>query len=411
MFPKYYVLEQLLEKHKTQNSLKDYFIISVQHLMRSTGSLFETLIRWGIEPSHIFLTSKIYSAHCETIEKIDQLGINVKMPTIPDRLGYYNEFLENDVLELWEQLRTVLTRNAKIIILDDGGFVLKNVPGDILQKHSVFGIEQTTSGTRLQNSFKKFPVIHVAASAAKIIIEPPIVSEAVKIQLGDVIQELQPKTLGIIGFGHIGKAIAEEFCNDYNITVFDIKKNTTTTTNKRFEESESLEKLYQKSDVIIGSTGEDISNLSWLSDSNGDKTLISVSSGDIEFNTLIRNCTPYLTDEYKSPLQDLYLKTEKGHSLKILRGGLVANFTGKPDSSPGPIIQITRGLLFSAIIQIVENFYELEKQTGALILKPQLQKEVLNFWFKDQPERKSVYGNAVIDNFQDIEWITEQSKM
>jgi S-adenosylhomocysteine hydrolase len=183
MFPKYYVLDQLLEKHKTELDLKDYFIISVQHLMRSTGSLFETLLEWGINPKHIFLTGKIYSAHQETIEKIKQLEINVKTPTIPVELGYYANYLEKDVLDLWKELEKVLTPNAKIIVLDDGGFALKNVPEDILQKYEVFGIEQTTSGIRLQNTFKKFPVIPVASSAAKTIIEPPIVSEAVNIQL------------------------------------------------------------------------------------------------------------------------------------------------------------------------------------------------------------------------------------
>jgi len=80
-------------------------------------------------------------------------------------------------------IKKVLTPNAKIIVLGYGGFALKNVPEDILQKYEVFGIEQTTSGIRLQNTFKKFPVIPVASSAAKTIIEPPIVSEAVNIQL------------------------------------------------------------------------------------------------------------------------------------------------------------------------------------------------------------------------------------
>jgi S-adenosylhomocysteine hydrolase len=409
MFPKYFVLEQLRQKYKSSRSLEDYYIISVQHLMRSTGSLFETLIKWGIIPDQIFLTGKIYSAHYESIEKIKQLGINFLKPTIPDRLGYYSDFLERDVLELWNQLRKALKPNAKIIILDDGGFVLKNVPSDILGKYPVFGIEQTTSGVRLQNAFKEFPVIHVATSAAKTLIEPPIVSEAVKIQLGEVIKELKPKTIGIVGFGHVGKAIAADFSNDYNIVIYD-KKNIVNK-DKEFIHAESIDSLYESSDVIISATGNDISKIEWLENSNGNKTLLSVSSGDIEFNTLIRNCMPYMTEKFESPLQDLNLKTKNGKRLKILRGGLVANFTGKPDSSPGHAIQMTRGLLFSAIIQIVEEYLQIKGQIGRVALKSQLQKEVIKLWLQDQPERKKIYNKELIKNFNNIKWIANHSEI
>lgn len=410
MFPKYYVLDQLLEKHKTKDSVRDYFIISVQHLMRSTGSLFETLINWGIEPPNIFLTGKIYSAHHETIKKIYQLGINIKRPTLPTRLGYYADFLEKDVLGLWEELKKALTPNAKIIILDDGGFVLKNVPSEILKNYSVFGIEQTTSGVHMQNAFKEFPVINVATSAAKTIIEPPIVSESVKIQLGEVIRKLEPQAIGIIGFGHIGKATANEFCNDYKINVFDINDNTINKTDNRFTYFDSKEALFSASEVIVGTTGKDISDLRWLQHINGNKTLISVSSGDIEFNSLIRNCASHLMEEFKSPLQELRLMSTNGNEIRILRGGLVANFTGKPDSSPGYIIQMTRGLLFSAIIQIFEDNFNLKKYSGSVILKPSLQKEVVNYWFSDQSDRRKIYGNEIIDNFQDLAWIKKHSQ-
>ena len=409
MFPKYYVLQELLKKYKTDKVLDDFYIISVQHLLRSTGSLFETIIRYGIKPQNIFVTGKIYSTHFGTSIKLKELGINVIESTIPDRLGYYISFLERDVKFMWMELIKVLTPGAKIIILDDGGFVLKNVPDEVLSKYKVFGIEQTTSGVRLQKSFKNFPVIHVATSAAKRIIEPPIVSEAVKIQLGKKIKELKPEAIGIIGFGHVGKAIAEEFQKKYRILVYDSSKDLIKKDYKNVHFCNTKNELFIESDVIIGATGHDVSDLKWLKESNGNKTLISVSSGDIEFNKILRSCQPQLLDKFESPLQDLMIRTKNGYILQILRGGLVANFTGKPDSSPGPVIQMTRGLLFAAIIQIIGEQKKLESHVGPVILNPIMQKEVINYWFKDHPRKSLALSKSTVKGFKNIKWIQEKS--
>lgn len=410
MFPKYTVIEQLKEKFSFHFNPEEYYIISVQHLLRSTGSMFVAIVDYGFQPQNIYLTGKIYSTHIETQNKLKELGINIIESDFPKELGFYTQSLENDVRKMWQLLSEKLNPNSKIIILDDGGYTLKNVPDEILRNQFVCGIEQTTSGIRMQNTFGKFPVIHVAASAAKVIIEPPIVSEAVKIQLGEIIKELNPKKVGVVGFGHIGKAVVNEFKSGFDILVFDIKNELKDEVIQGVTYCNSLLDLYNKSDVIIGATGQDISDLNWLSNSTGDKTLISVSSGDIEFNNLLRECKPYLTEELESPLQVLNLKTQQGHLLKILRGGMVANFTGKPDSSPGHIIQVTRGLLFSAILQILRDREELKKQSDAIMLNPNFQKEVVQLWFQDQPKRKTDYSEEILKGFKDVAWIVQNSR-
>lgn len=410
MFPKYHIIQKLTKIFSFQFKPEEYFIISVQHLLRSTGSMFEAVIDYGFEAQNIYLTGKIYSTHIETQNKLKILGINIIESDYPKDLGYYTQSLENDVRKMWQLLSEKLKPKSKIIILDDGGYTLKNVPATILKNHFVYGIEQTTSGIRMQNTFGEFPVIHVAASAAKVIIEPPIVSEAIKIQLGQIIKELNPKKIGVVGFGHIGRAVTDEFKLGYDVLVFDIKNELKDNAIRDVAYCNSISDLYNQSDLIIGATGQDISDLNWLTNSKGDKTLISVSSGDIEFNSLLRKCEPYLIEELKSPLQVLNLKTQQGHSLKILRGGMVANFTGTPDSSPGHIIQVTRGLLFSAILQILKNSEYLKNKSGALMLDPDFQKEVVLLWFQDQPQRKADYSEEVLKGFEKISWIREQSK-
>ncbi|MCC8145794.1 MAG: hypothetical protein LIO93_04995, partial [Bacteroidales bacterium] len=389
---------------------EDFYIVSVQHLLESTGSMFESFIKIGFIPSHIYLTGKIYSTHKETQDKLKELGINVIESSFPKKLGYYSESLVSDIYRMWEELSKELKPNSKIIILDDGGYTLVNIPQSILENHSIYGIEQTTSGINMIKAKKNFPIIHLAESAAKVIIEPPMISEAVKIQLGEIIDEIKPERIGIIGYGHIGEAITKKFRKNYAISVYDNNKKL-----KRDDVPEgvtfceSSDELYHSSDIIVGATGKDISQMSWLENSTGDKILISVSSGDVEFNTLLRKSKPYLTEEITDPLQVISLKTRQNHSLKILRGGMVANFTGSRHSSPGDSIQMTRGLLFSAVMQILRDHRHLFTNDNPIMLDPYLQKEVVGIWFEDQPQRKTDYSEEILLGFEDIDWIKDHS--
>lgn len=404
-FPDYKVLRDALEKFPKTN-VTDWYIISVQHIMESTGSLFETFIAYGFLPNKIFLTGKIYSTHTPTANKLKELGINYIESTIPNRLGAYSLFLETDVKTLWSTLEKQISGNSKIIILDDGGYTLKNVPIHILDNYNVFGIEQTTSGIRMQKAFGNFPVIHLAASAAKVIIEPPIVSEAIQIRLGEEIRSINPQKVGIIGFGNIGKAIAQAFKESYNLYVYDLA-NPDQFPNGNFTWCDSIIELYEQCDLIIGATGQDISDLSLIENSVGNKILISVSSGDVEFNRLLK----FINSKYKisDPLSTIKIITNNNHILTILRGGLVANFTGAADSSPGHIIQMTRGLLFAAVMQIVQDEQLLHGRTGPIMLNPSFQSTVVSTWFQDQPQRITDYTEEVIRGFKNLEWIKQYS--
>ncbi len=408
-FPKYSVINRLIEKHKNLRSLNDFYIISVQHLLQSTGTMFEGLIQYGFTPDQIYLTGKIYSTHADTQEKIKELGINVIDSSLNNELGYYVQSLENDVRRMWQSLEDSIRPNSKIIILDDGGYTLKNVPKHLTESHKIYGIEQTTSGIKMQSIFGRFPVIHLASSANKVIIEPKIVSEAVQIQLGKIIEELQPEKIGIVGYGNIGKAVVKEFKRQYKILVYDIKNEMNKEIFSDVEYCNNMHEILNKVDILIGATGQDISNPEWVNTINKDITLISVSSGDIEFNSILKICKPLLREPISNSLDILNIKTISNSTIKILRGGMVANFTGLPDSSPGKIIQVTRGLLISAIVQIIENQDLFENQNGAIMLSPNLQKEVTKYWFEDQPQRMQDYSSKVIEGFKNIKWIKEKS--
>ena len=71
---------------------------------------------------------------------------------------------------------------------------------------------------------------------------------------------------------------------------------------------------------------------------------------------------------------------------------------------------MTRGLLFSVVIQILRDNVRLKKENNPIMLDPEFQKEVIELWFKDKTQRKKGYSKDVILGFNDIEWIRNKSK-
>jgi hypothetical protein len=406
------VLDDLLHSYKSED-VKELKLICVQHLLSSTGSLFEAIIRLGVNPSNIYLLGKIYSTHPDTEQKLAELGINVIKASQPAIPGTYRETLEADVKRLWQAAVSNMGNTSIVIILDDGGYAIKDFPEEQLQNQKVIGIEQTMSGIKLLNrNFRNLPVISVAGSAAKTIIEPPIVSEAVSIRLGKVIKKLHPRMIGIIGYGNIGFAVAKDLSKEYQVEVYEKKENFLYKQLNGVKYSNDLHSVFQSCDLIVGATGEDISKecfKHWLAHVNEDKTLISISSGDIEFKSLLRNAREQMSP-VSSALQTLEITTRNGKKIKILRGGMVANFTGEADSSPAHIIQVTRGMLLAAIMQVLTNLDEIVRHKEIMMLEPTLQRQVVTTWFKDQPQRKADYSEEILKSFDDEIWIAQNSE-
>lgn len=376
IFPKLPVVEVLKESVNHLGLLPNStYLIGVQHLMESTGSLIEAIIDTGLLPENIFLLGKIYSTHQETLDKLRQIGINSPESTLPKEFGTYRETLSSDVKKLWEMLIIKIKPNDKIIILDDGGYCLKNTPEEVLINNEVVGIEQTTSGIRLQNEFDRLPVIDVASSYLKTNIEPWIVIDAIIRKTGTIIESFKSKVIGIVGYGHIGKILAQYLIkNGFTVIVFDKEIDLVDIPNRR----PSINDLFLEASLIIGCTGEDCSSKEWIKIANEDKLLMGFSSGDIEFNSLIKllNHDP-LSKKY-FPLDDLSISTNKGFKITVKRGGYVANFDRTKESSPANIIQLTRGLLFSAFLSSFK--YSHKTVHGRIPLDEKLQDICYQIW-------------------------------
>lgn len=231
LFPDLFVLNQIYNRVKSapEEERPDFSNIVFacgQHLLNTTGSLFRMLIKLGARSENIFVIGKSYSNSAAVITGLKtQLDIqNVYEGTPRDEWGNFAEVYSHDVHDMWRDIEVHIDRartNNKpikdVIVLDDGGHVLKEMTSKIRATCKCIGIEQTSSGI---GSAKRspFPVIQVASSAIKNWCEPPMVSERVALKVKEKITEIlgsNPNLLsqvkyGIVGFGHIGKAVLEE---------------------------------------------------------------------------------------------------------------------------------------------------------------------------------------------------------
>ena len=400
-FPRLPVLEALMDGVSADPALTaNVKVVAIQHLLATTGSLIEKIIEAGVPAESIFILGKPYSTHTGTAAQLGKLGAEVHASLDGWRPGFFESWFREQVIALWENVRARLQENDRIIVLDDGGFGRRLVPADIAERHAVIAIEQTTSGIRIESPI---PTILVAASAAKILVEPPIVCSAV-LQRADELSRFAGGPIGIVGSGTIGAALIERLrFEGYDVFAFD--RVAARTYSGPARPARTIEDLVRSCAIVFGCAGEDIRLERRFFEPRETRMLVSCSSGDIEFRSLLRSL-PSL--ETADPLSDL-APDEFSGSLVIRRGGFPVNFDGSAESAPAEDIQLTRGLLFAAFLQACAI-----SRTGAvpdrrIMLDPRLQQIVVQQWTAAGGAAAAATPPARIAAFEDIEAIAARS--
>lgn len=387
------------------------YIVSLQHLLETTGSLFESILGLGIPPGNIFVSGKIYSNNEKTISKLRRIGINVEDNSKANKFGDYYSILRKDSNNLWKKLEGKLDSLANlIIVLDDGGILLSSVPAHLKNKLCIIGIEQTTSGIEL-NKECKVPIISVAGSAIKKYVEPAFISQAVIQKARRYFLNYRPKKVGVIGYGNIGKSLVKDLCNHKGIKVLVYDHDFSKKDRKNSVIfCESVNDIFYHADLIIGATGKDVSSRDWLLNCKSNKVLISVSSGDIEFQDLIKNANEYLTDEFSSMLDDIRLNTKDNCRIIIPRGGTPINFDNNKHSVLPEHIQITRGLLLLGVLQAIYKKDHLCGKDEVVKLNVLGQHEILKYWSSKVNLKKFEFTIPLITILNSPNFIEEHSQ-
>jgi S-adenosylhomocysteine hydrolase len=391
-------------------NLQDITFICVQHLLYTTIDLIKALIVLGAKPSNIHIMGKIYSSCPEVIQQLEEIGVINYSSSQPSKLGHFDEYFNNDIKNMWQgvQAHLSMSNSRTIIVLDDGGKCITNIPESLTYTHKVCAVEQTSSGIgTIKKNNILLPIVDVAFSATKQLIESKMIARAIVEKLSQFLSLHNNKfTCGVVGLGVVGQAVVEKLLSlNHEVIVHD-KLATKFDQIGHVELSPNVQSLLEKTEYIFGCTGEDITTLIDIDRLHGTKNLISCSSQDVEFKSLLKIISTAGKD-ISNVLDTIEFPTNNC-LVRILRGGYPVNLDNSGESVPAKDIQLTRGLLLGGIMQAAFQLAEKAEQSlGRYMLHPEIQKFIVQEFIQDQPQLS--LDNPLAKNFSDTSWIRANS--
>jgi hypothetical protein len=101
VFPRLPVLDRLIDKFAGGGRpFEGVGVVCVQHLLETTGSLLEALIRLGVQPEHIFVLGKLYSNCPEVQTRLRSIGVRVMDSRVPGQWGGYHVHLHDEAVQM-----------------------------------------------------------------------------------------------------------------------------------------------------------------------------------------------------------------------------------------------------------------------------------------------------------------------
>jgi S-adenosylhomocysteine hydrolase len=407
------VLDKIIQKVRVEPQVAAVFsrvvFVFVQHLLESTGSLIEALATLGGRTDKMFVLGKSYSANVDVMERLRSIGVSVQVNSIPNPGTPFSEAFENDVHKLWELVIRGLPRRGYpiVVIVDDGGHCIKLLPKGLLGRCAVIcGVEQTKSGLhRLAIEKPRIPVIDVAFSAAKKFIEAPMIADAIISRLPASSFTAGTKC-GVIGLGNVGRALARRLLESGHMVYATDRNRDCSSSVGDTTWCKDVREVLRMSECIFGCTGEDVMTVKDLTGLTGNKVLVSCSSEDREFYSLLARLPKSGQIAKNGKARDIAFN-EQRLQVTILNGGYPINFDKSTESVPSTDIQTTRGLLLGGILQSLFGVHRSANVTEQL--DPALQQFVVQAWFQLYPSRALSYPTEIINGFKDSRWIGRNS--
>jgi hypothetical protein len=373
-------------------------LIAVQHILRTNLALFHALFDLGLQPDNTFVLGKGYSTSPFCLAALEQIGVHATRDLRPPAPGYYEEAREDELRAFWRDIdgRGRLERGEHIIIADVGGRLLSMAEADCAalgRTPAVLGVEQTSSGIRrLESRSRFFPIINVAEAAAKTLHESPLLAETVLERLDRRSPGKWPHVrAGVIGLGDIGQAmIAKLVARGFDALGSDLEPWGPLTPELPVV---PLATLMAHAEIVFGCAGADIFLNSLPNQHQSNLILVSCSSEDVEFKTILRQAHDEQQSEW--PADDITVSGPCG-PITILAGGYPLNFDTSGISMPEQAIQATTALMLAGILtaaSVLVKHCE-DSRPGFIQLPAALQAAILQDWRRIARDNRKLEGLA-----------------
>jgi len=368
--------------HTTRSRLVDCAIVVHTHLLTNSIPFFRHLSHL-VAPGQIYILEKPYSTIKAVFNELVKSGYDVTKVYLEQGMPY--EFATQKSTEvLWRKVVQSQKKNGfkKILVVDDGGDLWLTIPWKELEGVEITGVEQTQRGiTRIQrSSIKTPPIVSVASSGVKKLIESEFIGISVVNKLDELGAISASKQIGILGLGSIGGAIQRALQKIGRTALcYDTAYHSSTTMPENGVNA--IDRLMNKCDLIIGTVGSDSIIGTALERVSGTKILASASSADVEFGSLLK-----LAEQSEDVFATQKVKVHENLELKILNGGYPINFDRTKDTTPDEDIVLTRCLLYIGAMQAAYLLSIHEQNSGIYDLDKISQRHLLEHWLEYKKE-------------------------
>jgi S-adenosylhomocysteine hydrolase len=377
------------------------------HCLPSYSRLLAYMIKEvGFDPSRMVVIPKAYSTIPKTLDEIDALGIRVERTEIAIKIGYYDKCAAPALKAACNYASRYINNQHPAdgaILLDDGGFLTEFWHKCHLhEKLYTISVQQTTSGIcREPSRCQKIVKINVAGSAAKRWFESGVIAAGITRKLSKLQHQLANRRVGIIGYGAIGRAIANAMTKYTNeICIYDSAPNVRA---ELFKNASSIGGLIDSSDFIFGCTGEDpfLETEHVLRRAKNSITFVSCSSRDVEFRALLKA----YAQPASNSLGDITLLADNVH--KVLNGGFPINFDRLDECETESEISLTRALTLSGVLQGLRQFKSTDSENILVALGHEAQKLAVETWLGLNNKSCELFGVSETDFADETWWETE----
>ncbi len=404
----------------------DTALVTVQHMLKQTVDLFQTMVAMGLNLKNIFALGKVYSNSSKVIETLRAMGVTVVESVTPPP-GEFHPYFEQDTNRLWQVAAEQLAHRGikRVLVLDDGGVCITSVPPEILARYSVCGVEQTSLGMFLfEEKPPPFAVMSWARAAIKLEIGGPVFSQCFIDRfntefLGN--RPLRGEQLGVIGMGSIGRAFARLALRQGNeVLYYDPNVAIRLPRNDKVTRLDSLEELMVRCDYVVGCSGRNPFNNKWPFNHKPGIKLLSASGGDQEFGPIINDLKHRSGLSVAPDTWDLSSRHGPAGHIQIAYKGYPYNFVSRAmEAVPTRIVQLETGGLLAALVQasMYIDLCEIGQASNCGIhrVSVRAQRFVFEKWLQAMAEHRidimEIFGFdlGILDDAKHDDWVIEKS--